>query len=50
MFLRAQPVGYLIPELGKFVRELDASKAEQDAAAEAAFAVKTVVVVASNGL
>ena len=35
---------YQIPGLGKVVRELEAVKAEQDAAAEAAFAAKTAVV------
>ena len=34
---------YLIPGLGKVVRELETLKAEQDAAADAAFAVKTAV-------
>ena len=35
---------YQIPGLGKVVRELEALKAEQDAAVEAAFAAKTAVV------
>ena len=35
---------YQIPGLGKAVRELEALMAEQDAAAEAAFAAKTAVV------
>ena len=35
---------YQIPGLGKGVREVEALKTEQDAAAEAAFAAKTAVV------
>ena len=38
MFLRLNR--YLIPGLGKVIRELEALKAEQHAAADAAFAVK----------
>ena len=37
-----------IPGLEKVVRELEALKAEQDAAAEAAFAAKTAVVPPGN--
>ena len=44
----AQQVKYQIPGLGKVVRELEALEADQDAAAEEAFAATTAVVVAGN--
>ena len=45
---QAQQAKHQVPGLGKVVRELEALKAEQDAAAEVAFAEETAVVVAVN--